>query len=112
MITCCTKRAHFDYFKSFLVRKRKNITYISDVKKRVCQEYISFMKNEKVKYDDHKAIDSDEQGLKPSTINIRISSLKAQFNFYEEEGYIEKSPWSGIKKLKVDEGKIKFLSKF
>ncbi|WP_227936015.1 tyrosine-type recombinase/integrase [Alkalihalobacillus deserti] len=104
-------KTHFYYFLKYLARKKKKLTYVSDVTEEVCKKYIHFMKKEKVKWDDHKTIEKSEMGLEHSTINIRITSLKAQFNFYKTERYIKQSPWGDIKKLKVDQPKIKFLSK-
>lgn len=101
---------HLNYFKEYFKRLKKDIIYLEQIDKKLCQNYILYMMEEKVLWDDHKHIKSDKKGLSPSTINIRTNSLKAQFNFYVTEGYIQDTPWRGIKKLEVDETDTKFLN--
>jgi integrase/recombinase XerD len=102
-------KTHYRYFQHFLSVKKKKVTFLHQVTKKLCQDYVLYMKTEKVKYDDHQTINTDQQGLSISTMNIRIRSLRAQFNFYVKEGFIKVSPFQDITPLKVDESEIKFL---
>lgn len=102
-------RTNFRYFKQFLSLKKKKITYVHEVTKKLCTDYVLYMMEEKVKYDDHQTIETDQTGLSIGTINIRLRSLRAQFNFYVKEGFIEVSPFQDIKPIKEDESEIKFL---
>jgi integrase/recombinase XerD len=104
---------HFTYFLYFLDRKEKDINYLHEVTTNLCREYISFMKNDKVKWDNHGVLydKSTTKGLSPVTINIRIRTLKAQFKFYVQEGYLSMNPWDRVPLLKTDKGKIHALSK-
>lgn len=102
-------QTHFRYFKQYLSLKKKKVTYLHEVTKKLCKDYVLYMKTEKVKYDDHQTIKTDQKGLSIGTINIRLRSLRAQFNFYVNEGFIEVSPFQDIKPLKEDESEIKFL---
>lgn len=102
-------QTHFKYFKQFLSLKKKKITYLHEVTKKLCRDYVLYMKAEKVKFDDHQTIKTDTKGLSIGTINIRIRSLRAQFNFYVKEGFIEVSPFQDIKPSEKNEPEIKFL---
>ena len=49
--------------------------------------------------------------IKPSTINREVNSLSKMFSIANQNGFIEKNPCSDVKKLKVDNHKIRFLTK-
>lgn len=101
---------HFKYLMNFCNVKNIKITYLDEVTIPLCRSYIDYMKNEKGKWDNHKFIESNQKGLSETTINIRLRSLKTQFNFYVADGYIDKNPWNSIKFLRTDEDKIQSLS--
>lgn len=55
-------------------------------------------------------IKTDEK-IKPSTINRELNSLSKMFNIAVDNGFIEKSPCKKLKKIKVENTKMRFLSK-
>ena len=52
-----------------------------------------------------------DKGLKESTINRELNSLSKMFSVAVENDFIKINPCSGVKKLKVDNQKIRFLTK-
>lgn len=97
---------HFRYMNGWLSAKYPEIK-LRDVATEHLREYITWMTNEKEQYSGHphrpkKAI----IGLSPETVNIRIRSMKAFFNWCYKEGYIAHSPTDGIKQQKVDYDRI------
>jgi integrase/recombinase XerD len=111
--TLTDHRIHFQYFQDFLSYSNFSIEYIQDITPLICKAYIVYMKNHKVKWDNHKFLhgDDNEKGLSPVTINIRLRTLKAQFNYYLKEGFIIKSPWDSIPLLKTDKDYIQSFTK-
>jgi integrase/recombinase XerD len=105
--------AHFQYFKDYLERSSIDIIFVHEVSVAICRGYIAFMKNKKIKWDNHKVLNGKyvDKGLSPVTINIRVRSLKAQFNFYLSEGYIKDDPWKRVPLMKTDESVINSFSK-
>lgn len=51
------------------------------------------------------------QKLKPSTINIRLRTVKAMFNWAMTEGIIKESPFDNVELLKVPEEDFQVISK-
>lgn len=51
-----------------------------------------------------------ERGLSPSTVNIRLSALKAIFKRLHEHGHMKSNPTADFIKLRTDEAKIFMLS--
>jgi integrase/recombinase XerD len=51
------------------------------------------------------------QKLKPSTINIRLRTIKALFNWAVNEGLLKESPFDNVDLLKVPEENFQVLSK-
>lgn len=51
------------------------------------------------------------QKLKPSTINIRLRTVKAMFNWAISEGIIRESPFENVELLKVPEEDFQVISK-
>ncbi|OMD70447.1 tyrosine-type recombinase/integrase [Paenibacillus odorifer] len=51
------------------------------------------------------------QKLKPSTINIRLRTVKAMFNWAITEGIIKESPFDNVELLKVPEEDFQVISK-
>ncbi len=52
-----------------------------------------------------------DKKIKPSTVNRELNSLSKMFSIAKQNKYIEENPCSGVKKLKVDNQKIRFLTK-
>lgn len=70
------------------------------------REYINYCLNEHQLYANHPthaAIFSSKRGLAPATINIRIRSLHALFNWANTENHLPSNPAKNIKLLRVAE---------
>jgi integrase/recombinase XerD len=102
---------NYRYFMEFLdqykiERNVKNIT------KDVIRSYITYMREERVKFEDHKfkTEKSKTVGLSPTTINTRLKTLRVLFKTLYEEGLINDNPMTGIKNVNEPEEKIEILT--
>ena len=95
-------KTHFRYFSTFLYKRKTEIKRVGQMTYKIISDYISFMKNEKVVWDDHKDLckTSNKKGLAPATINCRLRSLRALFKFWFDNGFVEEDISSKIKLLK------------
>src|SRR5699024_6669208 len=61
---------------------------IRNVTADLIRDYIVFMKDEAIRFEDHKYKKDEHKtvGLSPSTINTRIKSLKTLYNRLESDG--------------------------
>ncbi|SFM38233.1 integrase/recombinase XerD [Gracilibacillus orientalis] len=77
---------------------------IDELTPQVFRDYINYLKYDAPKYNGHKFIDSDKQGigLSETTINIRLRVYRAMFNYLEREDLIEYNPMSNIRLLRQD----------
>ncbi|MES5921922.1 phage integrase SAM-like domain-containing protein [Bacillus cereus group sp. RP37] len=91
-------KENFRYFTHFLDSKglSRNIDTITT---DVIQNYVVFMKNEKIQFEDHnyKLDDCKTVGLSPSTINTRLKTLRVMFRFLVDEELIESNPMKQVK---------------
>jgi integrase/recombinase XerD len=93
----------WNYFMVWL-NKNYEIEYVDELTPHHFRDYINYLKYDAKKYDGHKYIKSDEQGvgLSETTINIRLRVYKAIFNYLDREDLIEVNPMTNIKLLKQD----------
>jgi integrase/recombinase XerD len=102
---------HFRYFNEFLETTGSVVNLVEEVTPSLCRAYVAYLKNEKSKWDTHENIPTENMGISDTTINIRLRTLKAQFNFYLDEGFIEYNPWSSVPLLKTDKKDLEVFSK-
>ena len=102
---------HFKYLNDFLSIQHPDIKYIDEINSTIVRSYIAFMKYRKKKWDNHKFIETRNEGLSNVTINIRLRSLRTFFNFLVKEGHINSSPFLSVPLLKVDDELNEGLSK-
>lgn len=76
------------------------------------RNYVVFMKNEKIQFEDHafKSSDSKSVGLSPSTINTRLKTLRVMFRFLIEDGLIEENPMKQVKDVNEPQEQINVLT--
>ncbi|WP_175990475.1 tyrosine-type recombinase/integrase [Bacillus sp. Marseille-Q1617] len=93
----------WNYFRKWL-NEHYEVEYIDDLTPQHFRDYINYMKYDAKKYDGHKYINSDEQGvgLSETTINIRLRVYKAIFNYLDREDLIEVNPMNNIRLLRQD----------
>lgn len=72
----------FDYFIKYIEENHKVNNIYNDMTKKQIDEYVIFMK---------------EKGLKDTTINIRLRSIRCVLYYFMEKGYIEKFTIKQIK---------------
>ncbi|WP_281659460.1 tyrosine-type recombinase/integrase [Halobacillus sp. Cin3] len=84
-------------FRKWVAFNHSEIEDVSDVTTTLIREYIVYLKEE------HVNQRTNEIGLSPFTINVRIRFLKSFFNALFEEEIINKNPVKNIKLMRVDE---------
>ncbi|GGE80517.1 integrase/recombinase XerD [Priestia taiwanensis] len=95
------------YFTEWLTGNYE-VTYVDEIETEVFRNYINYMKYDKKRYDGHKFIDADKQGigLSDTTININLRTIRALFNHLYREELIEVNPMERIKLLRQDENDL------
>ncbi|MFT9848986.1 tyrosine-type recombinase/integrase [Aneurinibacillus sp. REN35] len=95
------------YFTNWLKENGYLVKHIHEVTTEVCRKYINYLTVEAPRFKGHKYIQNDQgTGLSAATINMRIRALKAIFNFWLREGFIQRSPMDNIRIQKTDIDKI------
>jgi integrase/recombinase XerD len=105
---------HFRYFKNFLEEFHPNINLGSEVSVQTIRDYIHYMKNEKVMFENHQWLAdkySEKKGLSPVTINVRLRSIKCFFKFLFDEKHIKENPCLRIKLLQTEKDTIESFTK-
>ncbi|WP_257206333.1 tyrosine-type recombinase/integrase [Bacillus cereus] len=99
---------YFTYFLNYKGLSRKIDTITTDV----IRNYIVFMKNEKIQFEDHnyKLDDCKIIGLSPSTINTRLKTLRVMFCFLVDKELIERNPMKQIKNVNEPQEEIAVLT--
>ncbi|MYL69232.1 tyrosine-type recombinase/integrase [Halobacillus litoralis] len=95
---------HFKYFSTFLYKHHPEVKKVEDISMTEITDYIKFMRKEKGLWDDHKDLCkvTNRKGLAPSTVNIRLRTLRTWLNYWFKNGYIQKNLSAEIKLLKTD----------
>jgi len=89
-------RKHMNWFRRFLAIEYSGLdNFVPN--RDVIRSWISYMLT--------------VQKLKPSTINIRLRTVKAMFNWANSEGIIKDSPFDNVELLKVPEEDFQVISK-
>jgi integrase/recombinase XerD len=93
-------KENFGYFMNFLTNHDLSQS-IDDITRETIRNYIIFMRDKKVKYDDHhfKRDEHKTVGLSPQTINTRLKTLRVMFKLMQEEGRITENPMLKVKNL-------------
>ncbi|WP_157721956.1 tyrosine-type recombinase/integrase [Tumebacillus avium] len=102
-------KTHFRYFRSWLDVSYSGVR-LADMSSKMVKEYISYMSSEKMQYDDHPTRSLRSKpgvvGLSPMTVNVRIRTLRAFFNWCYRDGHIQSNIVQDVKLQKVDNDKI------
>lgn len=102
-------KTHFRYFQKWLEMSHHNLRLV-EITTKVIHEYISYMSNEKQHYDDHPTRSRRSKpgsfGLSPMTVNVRIRTLRAFFNWCYRNGKIRVNVVQDVKLQKVDQDTI------
>ena len=87
----------FTYFTDWLSEDYSDITNIADIDTEILREYVVYLS------DEHYNEKTEDYGLSPYTINIRIRFLKAFFNTLFAEEKVEANPAERLDLMLVDE---------
>ncbi|MCP3026910.1 tyrosine-type recombinase/integrase [Halobacillus sp. A5] len=93
-----------DGFRKWLSVSYSDIENVSDITTNLLREYIVYLKEE------HINQKTNEVGLSPFTINVRIRFMKCFFNALYEEEIINNNPVKNIKLMRVDEDSFEPLT--
>jgi integrase/recombinase XerD len=108
-------RTTFKYFTGFLRDRYPDIKYAEEVTTDIVRDYVYYMSKEKKLWDDHTQASvrykTDKKGLSPTTVNIRLRTLKCLFKFLNDEGHIPDNPTARVKLLKTEKDTIQAFSK-
>lgn len=87
----------YDYFAKFLDRRNIKRSF-SEIDRHVIRDYINYMREEAVRFEDHAYVKKDKQtiGLTPATINTRLKTLRNMFNTLLDEEVIDRNPIKGV----------------
>ncbi|MED1202550.1 tyrosine-type recombinase/integrase [Heyndrickxia acidicola] len=102
---------NYGYFTTYLdVKGIKR--YVSEITKEVIRNYITYMRDELVKFEGHrfKTKESMTKGLAPSSINTRLKTLRVIFKCLLEEDLIDYDPTQGVKNVSEPQENIEILS--
>ena len=94
---------HITYLSDYMteVRGFRN-AYLKDLTADLIRDYISYMLNEKRRYEGLEGRKDKTVGLAVDTINIRLRTLRTMCRFWHTEGLIEEDPMANIKQLRKD----------
>lgn len=95
-------RSHVKYLKEYL-NTRDDFKVISDLNSQMIRDYIIYLKDGKKAYEGAKHRKELDRGLSPTTINIRLRTLKTMCSFWYAEDILLSNPAAKIKSLKSDE---------
>lgn len=107
-----TKNQYEDNFKFFCeyIDKHGALYDVSAITTEFIREWISYMQFDHVQFRtvEHRRV--KEVGLKPSTINTRLKTIRAMFNTLKRERLIEVNPMERISNVNEPEEMIEVLS--
>lgn len=98
------------YFKKWIGENYPDVKHVDEITTEMIRNYISYLKYDARRYADHKYINAENQriGLKDTTINIRLRTYRAFFNFLVRDDLLEVAP--RIQLLRTDIDLTNFLS--
>lgn len=100
---------HWRYFTDWLAVRYGNdyaLLGIANITPLIVREYIYYMSAERTKYDNVDNRRTEGAGLSPTTVSIRLRTLRTMFRFWTMEGIIETNPAANVKPPKQDQEEI------
>lgn len=92
-------REHTKYLMRYINRSP---FYIDELTPTLIREYLLFLSQERVPYEELGKRARTNKGLSPYTVNLRLRLLKTMCAFWYEEEMITKNPAAKFKKVKSD----------
>lgn len=88
--TLTSYKTAINQFKEYLLKSNKIDKQIKDISRDIAYEYLDYF------------VELQGGDVSPSTYNNRMTYMKSIFTSLQERGFIDKNPFDGIKKKKVD----------
>lgn len=98
-------KTHWRYFREWIDEHYADIK-LREVTTAIVREYVIYMASERVKYEGIDNRIQPGKRLSPTTVSIRLRTLRTMFRFWTEEGLIEVNPAGNIKPPKQDEEEL------
>ncbi|PBB05751.1 tyrosine-type recombinase/integrase [Salimicrobium humidisoli] len=93
-------REHYRYLNEFLTfYLRKDPVHVTDVTPEAIRSYIRYLL-----YHRKPRHEGQRRGLSPSTVNIRLRTLKTMCAYWNREGYAAQNAMENIKPVRDDRG--------
>ncbi|MGP4107779.1 tyrosine-type recombinase/integrase [Virgibacillus sp. L01] len=97
-------RLLFGYFTTWLGEHYPEVKHVNEISSGHIRQHVIYLSEEQLNQR------TQEYGLSPYTVNIRIRLLKAFFTTLHKEEVIDKNPTATIKLMKVDEDNFEPLT--
>lgn len=94
---------HMRFLTEYLRKYHPECTTINSLTSDIIRDYINYLRKEHVQFEGIEGRKTGKRGLSPTTINIRLRTLRTMCNFWYEEGMIETNPMRTIKPIRTDE---------
>ncbi|MEK4245303.1 tyrosine-type recombinase/integrase [Psychrobacillus sp. FSL K6-2684] len=102
-------KENFRFFCEYLQIKNRSYL-IETMNPELFREWIMYMQFEHIRFKDIKTKDVKDVGLKPSTINTRIKTMKVMFTTLMQNQLVSSNPLTHINKVSEPEELIEVLS--
>ncbi|WP_338461668.1 tyrosine-type recombinase/integrase [Brevibacillus borstelensis] len=103
--TLADYKAHWRYFREWIDENYPNAE-LGDITPSIAREYYIYMANGRTKYEGVEGREIVGQALSPTTVAIRLRTLRTMFNFWARERMVDINPVANLKPPKEDEDEI------
>ncbi|MBW5466261.1 tyrosine-type recombinase/integrase [Brevibacillus formosus] len=103
--TLADYKAHWRYFREWIDEKYPEVV-LNDITPSIAREYYIYMASGRTKYEGVEGREIEGQALSPTTVAIRLRTLRTMFNFWSAERMLDINPVANLKPPKEDEDEI------
>jgi len=103
--TLADYRAHWRYFREWVDTNYPGVT-LNEITPSIAREYYLYMADGRTKYEGVEGREIEGQALSPTTVAIRLRTLRTMFNFWSREKMIDMNPVANLRPPKEDEDEI------
>jgi len=95
---------HISYLLDYMTeREGIALPLLSDLDSALIRRYIHYLLHDRVRYKDSEGRKDKTIGLSPTTVNIRLRTLRTMCRFWHKEGMTDSNAMENIKPVKTDE---------
>lgn len=98
-------RTHWRYFRAWIDEAHPGIT-LREVTKEIIRQYVIYMSSKRTKYSGIENREVKDAKLSPTTVAIRLRTLRTMFGFWASERMIDENPAQDIQPPKEDDDEI------